>query len=219
MSMSGLAFELIDPLLVLLVLLDLRLLGTSRMAALIQGAALQGLILGAMPLLMHPHAGARVALLALGAVLIKSVVIPRMLHRALRQARIRREVEPFVGYMPSLLLGALGTGLALLFARTLPLLPAHQSLLVVPASLATVFTGFLILISRLKAITQVVGYLVLENGIFIFGLLLLEAMPFLVEIGVLLDLLVGVFVMGIIINHINRTFASLDTRALSALKE
>ena len=52
------------------------------------------------------------------------------------------------------------------------------------------------------------GYLVLENGIFIFGLLLLEAMPFLVEVGVLLDLFVGVFVMGIIIYHINREFAS-----------
>ena len=58
-----------------------------------------------------------------------------------------------------------------------------------------------------------VGYLVLENGIFILGLALLEAMPFLVEIGVLLDLFVGIFVMGIIINHINREFASLDTRA------
>ena len=58
-----------------------------------------------------------------------------------------------------------------------------------------------------------VGYLVLENGIFIFGLLLLEAMPFLVEVGVLLDLFVGIFVMGIIINHINREFSSLDTRA------
>jgi hydrogenase-4 component E len=65
----------------------------------------------------------------------------------------------------------------------------------------------------------VVGYLVLENGIFIMGLTLLEAMPFLVEIGALLDLFVGIFVMGIIINHINREFSSLDTARLSALKE
>ena len=82
-----------------------------------------------------------------------------------------------------------------------------------PASLATVLTGFLLLTTRRKAITQVVGYLVLENGIFLFGLLLLEAMPFLVEVGVLLDLFVGVFVMGIIIHHINREFASIGTRA------
>ena len=71
---------------------------------------------------------------------------------------------------------------------------------------------------RLKAISQVLGYLVLENGVFIFGLLLLEAMPLMVEMGVLLDLLVAIFVMGIILNHINREFSSLDTRQLSTLK-
>jgi hydrogenase-4 component E len=64
----------------------------------------------------------------------------------------------------------------------------------------------------------VLGYLVLENGIFVFGLLLVEAMPFLVEAGVLLDLFVGIFVLSIILHHINREFASLDTRRLSLLK-
>jgi len=89
----------------------------------------------------------------------------------------------------------------------------------VPASLATVLTGFLILCSRRKAITQVVGYLVLENGIFVMGLTLHDAMPYLVEIGVLLDLLVAIFVIGIVINHINREFASLDVTRLDTLKE
>ncbi len=72
---------------------------------------------------------------------------------------------------------------------------------------------------RKMAIMQVLGYLLLENGIFLFGLLLLEAMPFLVEIGVLLDLFTGVFVMGIIIHHISREFSSLNTKHLSELKE
>ncbi|HEX7499474.1 MAG TPA: hypothetical protein VF524_04130, partial [Polyangia bacterium] len=75
------------------------------------------------------------------------------------------------------------------------------------------------LIDRRKAINQVVGYLVLENGIYIMGLTLLHAMPFMVEMGVLLDLFVGIFVMGIILNHIRREFSSLDTAHLSALKE
>ena len=69
-------------------------------------------------------------------------------------------------------------------------------------AVATVWTGFLLLTTRRKAIMQVLGYLLLENGIFMFGLLLLEAIPFLVEIGVLLDLFTAVFVMGIIINHL-----------------
>ncbi len=101
----------------------------------------------------------------------------------------------------------------------LPLAPGHAQTLVVPAALSTVLTGFVLLTSRIKAITQVIGYLVLENGIFIFGLLLLEALPSLVELGVLLDLFVGVFVISIIIHHINREFDSLDTRRLSSLRE
>jgi len=72
-------------------------------------------------------------------------------------------------------------------------------------------TGLLLLVSRKKAISQVTGYLILENGIFIFGLLLTEAMPVMVEAGALLDLLVGIFVMGIIINQISQEFSSIDT--------
>jgi hydrogenase-4 component E len=89
----------------------------------------------------------------------------------------------------------------------------------VPASLATVAVGAILITTRRKAISQVLGYLVLENGIFVFGLLLVEAMPFLVEAGVLLDLFVGIFVLSIIIHHINREFASLDTRRLSLLRD
>jgi hydrogenase-4 component E len=65
----------------------------------------------------------------------------------------------------------------------------------------------------------VVGYLILENGIFIFGILLSEAMPLMVEAGVLLDMLVGIFVMGIVINQISREFSTMNTERLSALKE
>ncbi len=85
--------------------------------------------------------------------------------------------------------------------------------------MATVWTGFLMLTTRQKAIMQVLGYLVLENGIFLFGLLLLDAIPFLVEVGVLLDLFTAVFVMGIIIYHISREFASTSTEHLSELKD
>jgi len=105
------------------------------------------------------------------------------------------------------------------FSSTLPLAKGDENSLIVPAALATVWTGFLMLTTRHKAIMQVLGYLLLENGIFIFGLLLLEAMPMMVEAGVLLDLFTGVFVMVIIINHINREFSSMSTKNLSALKE
>jgi hydrogenase-4 component E len=142
-----------------------------------------------------------------------------MLHKAMRDVHIKREVEPFIGLIPSMLLGAVATALAVALAQFLPLHGEHAAGLLVPTSLSTVLTGFLLLTTRLKAISQVLGYLVLENGIFIFGLLLVEAMPLLVEMGVLLDLLVAIFVMGIILNHINRQYSSLDTRALTTLKD
>jgi hydrogenase-4 component E len=209
----------IDPLLVIILLLNFFALGTSRLRAAIVASAVQGVVLGFTTIAVHGKITLDTALIAGGATLIKGLVIPGMLMRAMREAAIRREIEPLIGFLSTLLLGAVGTGLSLLFAHTLPLAPIHEGSLLVPASLATVLTGFLLLITRRKAITQVVGYLILENGVFIMGLTLIEAMPFLVEMGALLDLFVGIFVMGIIINHINREFSSLDTARLSALKE
>jgi hydrogenase-4 component E len=209
----------VDPLLVLVLLINFFILGTSRLRAVITASAVQGTLLGLLTILVHGGFGLQSTAVAFAAVVIKGTLIPVLLNRAMRDAEIRREVEPLIGYIPSLLLGAVASGAAILFARVLPLAPEHVGSLLVPASLATVLTGFLVLCTRRKAITQVVGYLVLENGIFIMGLGLLEAMPFLVEVGVLLDLLVAVFVIGIIINHISRAFSSLDTARLSALRE
>jgi hydrogenase-4 component E len=209
----------INALLVVVLLLNIFLLGTSRIRALIQGAALQGILLGCIPVLLHPHATLLSVLVAMATLVLKGSVIPQMLFKALRDAQIKREVEPLIGFMPTVLLGALGTAISIAFASRLVLAPGHSQTLVVPAAFATVLTGFLLLTTRIKAITQAIGYLILENGIYIFGMLLLEAMPFLVELGVLLDLFVGIFVVSIIIHHINREFASLDTRRLASLKE
>ncbi|HEY8153288.1 MAG TPA: hydrogenase [Myxococcota bacterium] len=209
----------VNLLLVGVLLLNLFMLGTSRIRGLIQAAALQGVLLGGLLLLMGHSSGANTALLAIASVVLKFSLIPRMLRRALREAQIKREIEPLIGFVPTMLLGAAGTLLSIAFASGLPLRPEHQELLIVPASFSTVVTGFILLTTRIKAITQAIGYLVLENGIFIFGMLLVDAMPFLVEIGVLLDLFVGIFVVSIIIHHIHREFASLDTRHLASLKE
>jgi hydrogenase-4 component E len=154
------------------------------------------------------------------ALVLKGIAIPWLLLRAIREVRIRREVEPLIGFVPTLILGALVTTAAFIFADFLPLLAQHQPHgLFIPTALATLFAGFLLLMTRRKAITQVLGYLMLENGIFIFGILLSAAMPMMVEAGVLLDLLVAVFVMGIVMNQINREFSTLNTELLSALKE
>lgn len=209
----------LNALLVIVLVMNMFVLGHSRLRAIVRIVAIQGALLGLMPLLVHEHVGGAAVVVSLIAILLKGVLIPAMLLRALRDAQIKREVEPLIGLMPSMMLGALATGFAILFAQQLPLARADTAALVVPASLATVLVGFILLTTRFKAITQVIGYLILENGIFIFGLLLIEAMPLVVEIGVLLDLFVAIFVICIIVNHINRAFSSLDTRRLVELKE
>jgi hydrogenase-4 component E len=211
--------EFLAPLLIVTLALNFFALAVSRLRALIDAVAWQGIIIGVLPLFVHSDIGWRVWLLVGGTIALKGFIIPRFLIHAMREANIQHEVTPFVNFMASLLLGAVGTGLALVFASTIELAADDQGSLLVPASFATIWTGFLMLTTRKKAITQVVGYLLLENGIFLFGLLLLEAMPFLVEIGVLLDLFTGVFVMGIIVHHISREFASISTEHLTELKE
>lgn len=199
--------------------LNLLALGSSRVPSLITAVAVQGMALGVLPILIEEQAGLLVLAVAAGTIAVKGFVIPALLRRAMRTANVDREVEPSIGFVPSLLLGAGGTIAAVALAQELPLLPEHAGSLLVPAAGASVLAGFILLIGRAKAISQVCGYLMLENGIYLFGLLLIRATPMLVEAGILLDITVGVFVIGIIVDRIQRAFDSLDTRKLTALRE
>jgi hydrogenase-4 component E len=198
---------------------NLLALGSSRVPSLIRAVAVQGVILGIMPFLIEEHIGLMVSTVAIGTIAVKGFVIPALLRRAMRTAKVDREVQPSIGFVPSLLLGAAGTIAAVALARTLPLLPEHRGSLLVPGAGASILTGFVLLIGRSKAISQVCGYLILENGIYLFGLLLIHATPMLVEAGILLDVTVGIFVIGIIVDRIQRAFDSLDTRKLTVLRE
>jgi hydrogenase-4 component E len=211
----------IGPQLVLLlvVLTDFAVLGTTRLSTCIRALAAQGLLLGALPVLIVPSLTVHAVVLAVGTVAVKAVVLPRFLTWAIREAAARREVEPVVGFNASLLLGAGAAALAFAIAAHLPLRQAAPDALLVPAALTTVMIGLIVLTTRRKAITQVVGYLMLENGIYLFGLTQTESVPFLLELGVLLDVFVGVFVMGIVVFHINREFDSLDSTRLTELTD
>lgn len=194
-------------------------LGASRVRAIIHAVAWQGIILALLQLLNDPTLDVRLLLLVSATVALKGMIIPNLLLGAVRSANIQHEEQPLIGFIFSLLLAAAGTAAAMMFAQYFPLAQEDASTLIMPASLATVLTGFLMLTTRQRAINQVLGYLLLENGIFIFGLLLFEVVPFLVEIGVLLDLFTGVFIMGIIIHHISQEVSSANGEYLSELKE
>jgi hydrogenase-4 component E len=207
-----------EVLLLLVVLTDLAVLGTARLSGYIRALAAQGLLLGLLPVTLAPELTVHAVVLSAGTILVKTFLLPWFLGRAIREAQLRREIEPMVGYIASLLLGSLALALAFAIAARLPL-PGDQQELLVPVSLATVMIGFIVLTTRRKALIQVAGYLMLENGIYLFGLTQTESVPYLLEVGVLLDVFVGVFIMGIVVFHINREFDSLDSTRLTELTD
>jgi hydrogenase-4 component E len=210
----------IDVILVLVLLQSFLVLGSRRLGAGIRAVALQGVLLGTLPLLL-PNGGwtMHILVLAFGMLSLKGGLFPQLLFRAIRETSMRREMDPLIGFTASLLAGAILTATAFFLASRLPSLPTMVSPLLVPSALAMILLSLVVLVSRTKALTQVLGYLMLENGIFTFGLTLVHEMPFLVELGVLLDLFVGVFVMGIVVYHINREFDHIDSYYLTTLKD
>jgi hydrogenase-4 component E len=211
---------ILDTLTVLLMFTNLRLLGLSRINASIRTVAAQGVLLGLIALAANAgHLTARILLVAVVGIAIKGVAVPILLLRALRAAKIRREVEPYLGYVPSVLAGVAAFLISLEVASRLPLPARPMSDLLVPTSLSTIFVGLLMIVSRKKALSQALGYLVFENGIYVFGVGVAYEAPALVEMGILLDVFVAVFVMGIIVFHISREFDSIDTTRLAELKE
>jgi hydrogenase-4 component E len=212
-----------DALLLLVLITGLFIVWSGRLAACVRAIAVQGALLAALPLVMWAPGGAvpvaHLVLMSVGALAVKAGIIPALLLRSAREAGARREVEPYVSLHVSALLGAGLVVLSLWLARVLvPPGPVTATLLV-PAGFATVLLGFLMLVARKYAVTQVVGYLMLDNGVFIFGQTLAGSIPVVVELGILLDLLVAVFVMGIAIYHIGREFDHIDTRALNSLRD
>lgn len=210
----------INSLLVLLVLTGFMLLSSSRLAACIRAIAIQGILLGSLVISMQSGHWSTIGVLApLAIAVVKGLLLPSMLFRAMREAETVREVEPFISYNLSIIAGAAALALSLWLGQRLQLPSQPPSSLLVPAAFFTSLAGMIVIVSRRKALTQVLGYLALENGVYAFGTAVALRLPILVELGILLDVFVGVFVMGIAIFHISREFDHIDTDKLAALTD
>jgi hydrogenase-4 component E len=211
-------------LLIMVMVLGLAILASGRVGACIRLSALQAVALSLLPFLVRQEpADPHTIGLSAGTFILKVLVIPYFcLYQAIRDTGIRRETQPMIGYGAALVIGGLLVGASFVIGDRLPLPgnPKDQvSTLLIPAALSTLLIGLLILVSRTLALTQVVGYICVENGIFLFGLALVRQMPLLVELGILLDVFVGVFIMGIVVYHISRAFEHIDTHELTQLRD
>jgi hydrogenase-4 component E len=151
--------------------------------------------------------------------LIKGVAIPLLLTRMDRRFGAERELQPFLNTSTSLLVGGLLVLLAYVVARPLVALSQLPTRTGMPLAMGLVFVSLFVIISRKKALTQVIGFLMLENGIALLAVLGTYGIPLIVEIGVFLDALMGFLVMQIFVYQIHETFASIDVGQLKGLRK
>ena len=214
--------SLLDAMFVLVILSTLGLLGSSRLRFGIRLLAFQGLVVGVAALLLpNHHITPRVVIIVVITTLLDMVVFPILLLRALRQARVQREETPPVGYTASVLVGVGLVAGCLWGVKYGNLRLPHEGAdpLELPVAAFTILAGLFLIVARNNALNQVVGYLVLENGIFLAGLSTAMEVPFLIEMGILLDVFIMVLVMGVALFHINRTFDSIEVGGMTALTD
>jgi len=153
----------------------------------------------------------------------KAIFLPLVLERLVQRIEIRQEIEPFVNVPISVIVSGLLTLLAYVVAESFhrpeetagPASLGHNTLAV---AIALFLIGFFMMVNRRKALTQVLGLLCLENGLFLAAISLTYGMPLLIELGITFDLLVAVMVLGILVYRIRETFDSMDVSKLSRLR-
>ncbi len=150
-------------------------------------------------------------------VLVKSILVPWFLNKIRKHNHLKREHEPSVPVFYSIIVVVIS--LILSFAISSQLNDDQIYTKYFTAAFASVLFGFYFIIVHKNIFSHVVGYLIIENGIFLFSLAVGSVMPLMVNLAILLDVLMGVLVLGIFINHIGNTFNSIEIDNLSNLKE
>ncbi len=148
--------------------------------------------------------------------IIKAMVIPYMFIYIIREIKVKREIALYVGISPSLIIGGILVVISYYLIRSINIITELSSF-ALSASMSLVSIGLFIMISRKKAIMQMLGILIMENGLFLGAISLTYGMPLLVELGIFFDVLIGALIMGILIFRINKTFESIDTDMLKTL--
>lgn len=210
-----------ELLLALFMLSCLMLAVSSRLLHCIRLVAMQGILLGILPLTLSCHLSMDHAPLAAVNLILKGILLPLLLCMAMKKAGVKRELEPIVGYSFSaaVVLGLILFSFYITGKLGIPAGAANLAEVAIPAALSTLMCGLFIVISRKKALTQVIGFLVFENGITLFGAAVMREHPLVVELGILLDVLVLVFIMGIAIHQISREFSHIDADRLNQLDD
>lgn len=206
-----------NALTVLLLLLGIHLAVSERIRPAIRSLAAQGFLLGILPLLDPWGSGGRAVALALATMALKGVAIPAILSRAVIRLEIGQESESLVSTKATILLTGALTLAAFVACTRFGL--AGQDELGAAAGLTLLFSGLFRMTTRVKAVSQVIGFVIMENGIFLLGAVSGSEFTLPIELGIFLDLFVAVFLMGILMFKIQRAFTHMDFRKIHTLKD
>ena len=215
-----LSAQLINLCASVILLLAFAMLAQRRVMPLINLFALQGLTLALSTLVVAVTTKQAHLFYSAGLTLaLKGILLPWILHRLVRKLYVKWDVESLINIPTTMLVGI---GLVIIaFNVALPISQLSDTISrgTLGIALATVMLAFLMMITRTKAIPQVVGFLAMENGLFLAATSATYGMPMVVELGIALDVLVGAIILGVFFFQIREQFDSLDIRHLEKLKE
>ena len=218
--MSALLLQSVNLIGAMLLMLAFAMISQRRILSLINLFTLQGLALVVSTIVVgyvtdqhHLYLSAALTFA------LKVVVIPIMLHRMIDRLKIRWDVETLINIPSTMLIGILVVIFAFNLATPIAQLSTSLARGTLGIALACVLLSFLMMITRAKAVPQVIGFLSMENGLFFAATSATHGMPMVVELGIALDVLVGVLILGVFMFQIREQFDSLDIRHLEKLKD
>jgi hydrogenase-4 membrane subunit HyfE len=220
--MSNLTFDLqlLNTFAALLLLSSFAMLSQRRVVTMVNLLAFQGVLLGLATLLLGWRTGTTHLYVSAGMTLaLKALFLPWLLHRLIRRLDVYWDSEPLLNIAATMLVGLLVVIFAFGLAQPIAALATTSTRSSIGIAVAVVLLAFLTMITRRKAMSQVVGFLSMENGLFFGAMSATYGMPMIIELGVALDILVAMLVLGVFFFQIREQFDSLDLHHLESLKE
>jgi hydrogenase-4 component E len=209
---------MIDVLLIVFIITLLYVSIANRIITYVKVLALQGFILFGVTFMQLQEINTlNLVLILLETIVFKAIAVPLFLDHLIKRNNITREAEPYIPNFLSLVITTIIIVVTILLANSVK--DDHLDKIFFIVALSTLFTGLYFIASRKKIITHVMGYLIIENGVFVLSLAVGNEMPMLVNLGVMLDIFASVLILGIFLNKIGDVFKDVDVNQLSNLKD
>ena len=212
--------QVINLLAAMLLLLSFAMLAQRRILSLINLFMAQGMVLFASTVVVAAATGQNhLYWSALLTLVLKVMLLPWILHRLIRRLNVKWDVETLINIPTTMMIGLVLVIFSFNLALPISALAGTITRSTLGVALAAVMLAFLMMITRSKAVPQVIGFLAMENGLFFAATSATYGMPMVVELGIALDVLVGMVILGVFFFQIREQFDSLDIRHLEQLKE